>query len=94
MSAFKPVYTKADLETLDAAEIVAGYLEYRSDDPEPGTNRSRAFWHGWRNAAIDHGRIPHDAACAQLAQEVALRVSPPNRPMRISGVGSLCGPLP
>jgi hypothetical protein len=67
---FEPVRTKADLDALEHDEIVAGYLEYRSDDPEPGPNRGRAYWHGWRNAAIDHGRIPKDQAAAQLAREV------------------------
>jgi hypothetical protein len=68
---FEPVRTIAELEKLDADEIVAGYLEYGPDDPEPGPNRGRAYWHGWRNAAIDHGRIPKDDASAQLAREVA-----------------------
>lgn len=73
MSAFEPVRTKADLDVLDDDEILAGYIEYRPDDPEPGQNRGRAYWHGWRNAAMDHKRIPHDAASAQLAHAVCPR---------------------
>jgi hypothetical protein len=70
MTAFQPVATKADLDTLDPDEIVAGYLEFRKGDPEPGPNRGRAYWHGWRNRAHDAGEIPGDAAMAQLAHEV------------------------
>lgn len=67
---FEPVRTIADLETLDEDEIVAGYTEYHKGDPEPGPNRGRSYWHGWRNAAIDHREIEKDDASAQLAHEV------------------------
>lgn len=68
---FAPVCTKADLLSLDPDEIFAGYTEYRPGDPEPGPNRGRAYWHGWRNAAIDHHELPMDDAAAQLAREIA-----------------------
>lgn len=67
---FEPVRTVADLETLDHDEILAGYMEWRAGDPEPGPNRGRAYWHGWRNAAMDHRAIPLDDASAQLAHEL------------------------
>lgn len=73
MSAFEPVRTLEDLLTLDPHEITAGYTEFQRGDPEPGPNRGRAYWHGWRNAAIDHGQIEKDDAAAQLAHEVAPR---------------------
>lgn len=66
---FEPVATLADLDTLDSDEIVDGYRSFAKGDPEPGPNRGRAFWHGWRNAACDAGQIPKDAAMAQLARE-------------------------
>lgn len=66
---FVPVATLLDLATLDDDEIVAGYREWRPDDPEPGLNRGRSYWHGWRNAAIDHQVMPSDAASRNLAQE-------------------------
>lgn len=66
---FEPVATLADLDTLDSDEIVDGYLSFEKGDLEPGPNRGRAFWHGWRNAACDAGQIPKDAAMAQLARE-------------------------
>ena len=70
---FEPVRTKADLLTLDADEITAGFRDgYRDpDQPEPGPNRGRAYWHGWRSAMIDKRRLPRDEASAQLAHEIA-----------------------
>jgi hypothetical protein len=67
---FDPVRTLTDLETLDEGDILAGYLEARRGDPEPGPNRGRAYWHGWRNAMIDMGEMPPDDASWQLAHEV------------------------
>lgn len=66
---FAPVSTLADLNTLDDDEIVAGYMETRRGDPEPGLNRGRAYWHGWRNRMIDLGEMPADDASRRLAGE-------------------------
>ena len=52
-----PVTTLADLDALDDDEIVDGYLDGRDDPREPGGNRSRAYWHGWRMAQMDWGRM-------------------------------------
>lgn len=70
---FEPVRTKADFDTLDQAEILEGYLSAERGDPEPGPNRGRSFWHGWRNRMIDMGEIPMDAAAFQLAREIIRR---------------------
>lgn len=67
---FKPVATVSDLETLDGDQIVEGYLSAERGDPEPGENRGRSFWHGWRNRMIDMGEIPADNAARRLAHEV------------------------
>lgn len=69
MSDFEPVRTLADLESLDQDEILEGYLSAERGDPEPGPNRGRAFWHGWRNRMMDDGSIPRDEASRQLARE-------------------------
>lgn len=37
----------------DVDEMVAGYREYRPDDPEPGANRSPAYRWGWANRRKD-----------------------------------------
>ena len=67
---FEPIKTKSDLETLDAEEIYAGYLSADRGDPEPGLNRGRSFWHGWRNRMIDKGELKPDAESRQLVREV------------------------
>lgn len=67
MSEFKPVSTLEDLATLDTEEILEGYRSGADGDPEPGNNRSRSFWHGWRNGAMDAGALAHDQASHDLA---------------------------
>ena len=69
MTSFEPVRTLADLNSLNEDDIVEGYLSAESGDPEPGANRGRAFWHGWRNRMIDRGELPSDDAASQLARE-------------------------
>lgn len=69
---FLPLQTIADLETLDEAEIIAGYREWREGDPEPGPNRGRAYWHGWRNAMIDRGKREPDEAARRLAHDAVV----------------------
>jgi hypothetical protein len=66
---FKPVSTLADLNSLDVEQIIEGYRTTRRGDPEPGANRGRAFWHGWRNRMMDYGEIPQDDASRQLVRE-------------------------
>lgn len=48
-----PVTKIEDLKRLDEGEIMAGYLAYDGDLPEPGKEKTRAFWHGWRNKKAD-----------------------------------------
>ena len=62
-----PVYDLADLATLDDAEILEGYRDGFANEPEPGDNRSRSYWHGWRNGMLDGGHREKDGAQAQLA---------------------------
>lgn len=69
-ASFKPVETVADLLTLDKADILEGYLAAERGDPEPGPNRGRAYWHGWRNRMMDLGELQHDDASRRLVGEV------------------------
>lgn len=48
-----PITTLEEYDALDRAECEAGYMEYRTGDPEPGMNRSRSYHHGWRCARFD-----------------------------------------
>lgn len=46
--------TKAfQLDDLDIDEIVEGYRDGLAGEPEPGDNRSYAFWHGWTKGTLD-----------------------------------------
>lgn len=69
MSEFQPVCAVADLDTLDSAEVVEGYFDGRANEPEPGNNRSRSYWHGWRNGMVDAGHREGDDAQGRLAHE-------------------------
>lgn len=70
---FEPVRCLSDLDALNQDDIATGYCEWSKDDPWPGLNRGRAYWHGWRNAAIDHRAIDSDDASRQLAHEYLAR---------------------
>lgn len=66
---FQPVTTLWDLDTLDHDQVVEGYTSAERGDPEPGENRGRSFWHGWRMRMIDYGVIPSDAGHQNLVRE-------------------------
>lgn len=68
-----PVSTLADLDTLDEAEILEGYWDGRAGEPEPGNNRSRSYWHGWRNGRVDGRHDKGDQAMQALARAVVGR---------------------
>ena len=63
-----PVTTAVELAELDPAEIVEGYHDGKDGMPEPGDNRSKAYWHGWRNGLNDRNRTS-DAAQIALIQD-------------------------
>lgn len=65
-----PITTIAELDTLDGDEMYEGFRDGFAGEPEPGGNRSRAYWHGWRNGAVDGGHRQKDAAQAILAAAV------------------------
>lgn len=69
MSEFKPVETKAELDALCGDEVLAGYLHGLDCADEPGSDRSKAYWHGWRNAQADRGRMPVDIHQRRLVIE-------------------------
>lgn len=70
MAEFDKVERAADLALLDSGEIVAGYRDGLGGGAEPGSNRSRSFWHGWRNGMVDSGRIALDGAQHALELEL------------------------
>ena len=68
-----PVTTVEELETLDDVDMVEGYRGGRQGDPEPGGNRSKSYWHGWRNGRVDGKHDEGDAAQRILAHEFVRR---------------------
>ena len=68
-----PVVDLADLDALDETEMVEGYMDGFTGEPEPMGNRSRSYWHGWRNGAVDGHHRKLDAAMEILASKVVAR---------------------
>lgn len=62
MAEFAPVQTVADFRRLDDGEILEGYFDGFHGCPAPGSDRSRSFWHGWRNGRVDAGLAEPDLA--------------------------------
>ena len=65
-----PVTTAAELDALDDADILEGYHDGRAGDPEPGDNRSKGYWHGWRNGRCDGGYEQPDAQMIELIRDI------------------------
>ena len=70
MSEFTPVSTVAELSLLDDQEMVEGYLSGLDGTAEPGSDKSKSFWHGWRNGMSDKGFAPLDDYQHALAAEI------------------------
>lgn len=73
MSEFSPIRDVSDLDLQDEHDMVRGYLSGLNGEDEPGNAYSRAFWHGWRNGAVDSGRRAPDDAQAVLAHALVAR---------------------
>lgn len=52
-----PPKTWIEIFEYDDDEIVAGYREYRPEDPMPGENRSDGYRWGWANRKKDNTGI-------------------------------------
>lgn len=70
---FAPVATLEDLDTLDEQQMVDGHLSAERGDPEPGPNRGRSFWHGWRTRMMDLGEIEIDETHRELVRRYVAR---------------------
>ena len=67
MVEFRPVSDLDDFRRLDDGEILEGYFDGFHGGSMPGSDRSRAYWHGWRNGRVDAGVVEPDAAQVALA---------------------------
>lgn len=43
----RPIPTPAAVMQFDSSELTDGRRDYAPGDPEPGANRSDAYWWGW-----------------------------------------------
>lgn len=68
MAEFMPVESVAEFRQLDDGEILEGYFDGFHGSPAPGSDRSRSFWHGWRNGRVDAGLDLPDAAQRMLEE--------------------------
>ena len=68
------VSTLAEFDALDPDEVLDGHQAARRGDPEPGSNRSRAYWHGWCVHMMAIGAIPVPPEHLALAEAVRLRL--------------------
>jgi hypothetical protein len=76
---FVPVTTLEEMDALDRDEVIEGYLDGYKGEPEPGNNRSRAYWHGWCNGAVDSKRREiSDAQVKLCGLHVARSRQPPS----------------
>lgn len=64
----REIETVAELDTLDGAEILEGYQDGLENFP-CGENRSRSYWHGWRNGQVDGGYMKADEPQRRLARD-------------------------
>ncbi|WP_211440967.1 hypothetical protein [Collimonas humicola] len=70
MSEFTKVSTLAEVAMLDKDEMMLGYWHGFEGNDEPGSDKSKSFWHGYRNGRVDGGFAEPDLAQKQLAHEI------------------------
>jgi hypothetical protein len=70
MSEFNPITTAIELSALDADEMVEGYRAGLRNGSAPGSDKSKSYWHGWRNGMVDGGHAQIDCAQTILVREV------------------------
>ena len=64
-----PVISLEELNSLNREEVFEGYQDGHAGEAEPGGNRSKSYWHGWRNGRVDGGHDEKDGAQALLARQ-------------------------
>ena len=71
MTEFRPVSDIEEFRLLDDGEILEGYFDGFHGASSPGSDRSRSYWHGWRNGRVDAGLAEPDTAQLALARSFA-----------------------
>ena len=58
------------IKALDSDDMVEGYRDGARGEPEPGDNRSYAYWHGWTKGALDGGHRQTTNADTLLVRDI------------------------
>jgi hypothetical protein len=70
---FPIVATLEELDALEEDQVLAGYMEAKPGDPEPGENRGKSYWHGWCTRMRDAGLLDWNATHAHVVHLSVLR---------------------
>jgi hypothetical protein len=70
----EPVTTLAEYDALDPGDVIDGYEAARRGRPEPGDDRSRGYWHGWRVYMMGSGALPTTSEQRALSEAVRARL--------------------
>ncbi len=62
MSEFKTIETLDELLRLDDREILEGFVSGLKNESHPGSDKSKSFWHGWRNGMVEAGHAEMDGS--------------------------------
>lgn len=57
----------AESDYIDA-DVIDGYGSGYRGDREPGSDKSRSFFHGWKNGRVDGGHDPIDERQQEFAR--------------------------
>jgi hypothetical protein len=71
MSEFSPFEFK-DSHLINE-DVIDGYRSGYRGESEPGSDKSRSFFHGWRNGRVDAGHDKIDARQVEFAREHVAR---------------------
>lgn len=69
MREYQPIETVHDLLLCDDKELLDGYWSGFNGESVPGSDKSKSFWHGWRNGRVDGGHTTIDVHQTTLAKE-------------------------
>lgn len=69
MSEYKPITNILDLKKINMCEAIEGYFSGFNGEREPGSDKSKSFWHGWRNGRTDKGLSVVDSSQRELARQ-------------------------
>lgn len=70
MSEFQTEGTIIELHSMDDDEILSGYWSGYKGEPEPGSDKSNSFYHGWCNGMVDSKRMEPTQRQMLLAREI------------------------